>query len=67
MAPLSLPETTRTVLAGLDNKDMAQIAQAARASGMASAADVNPALMSKLPMSFKDLGMSVHHAMDEIA
>ncbi len=59
--------STQGILAGLDNKDMAQIAQAARASGMASAADVNPALMSKLPMSFKDLGMSVHHAMDEIA
>jgi hypothetical protein len=59
--------STQGVLAGLNKNDMTQVAQAARASGMASAADVNPALMSKLPMSFKDLGMSVHHAMDEIA
>jgi hypothetical protein len=59
--------STQGILAGLDKNDMAQVAQAARASGMASAADVNPALMAKLPMSFKELGMSVHHAMDEIA
>ncbi len=59
--------STQGILAGLDKKDMKQVAQAARASGMASAADVNPALMAKLPMSFKELGMTVHHAMDEIA
>ncbi|OHC90856.1 MAG: hypothetical protein A3J87_05610 [Sideroxydans sp. RIFOXYB12_FULL_59_6] len=59
--------STQGILAGLDKKDMTQVAQAAHASGMASAADVNPALMAKLPMSFKELGMSVHHAMDEIA
>lgn len=58
---------TQGILAGLDNKDMDQVAKAARASGMASAADVNPALMAKLPMSFKQLGMSVHAAMDDIA
>jgi hypothetical protein len=34
---------------------------------MASAADVNPALMAKLPMPFKQLGMSVHHDMDDLA
>jgi hypothetical protein len=62
-----LLSSTQGILAGLDKNDMAQVAQAARASGMASAADVNPALMAKLPMSFKELGMSVHHAMDEIA
>ncbi|MBU0688548.1 MAG: hypothetical protein KJ850_09460 [Gammaproteobacteria bacterium] len=59
--------STQGILEGLNKKDMKQVAQAARASGMASAADVNPALMAKLPMSFKELGMSVHHAMDEIA
>ncbi|MDD2701888.1 MAG: hypothetical protein PHH36_11730 [Sideroxydans sp.] len=59
--------STQGILAGLDKKDMAEVAQAARASGMGSAADVNPALMAKLPMSFKELGMSVHRAMDEIA
>lgn len=34
---------------------------------MASAADVNPALMAKLPLPFKSLGMSVHHDMDDLA
>lgn len=59
--------STQGILAGLDTKDMVQVAKSARASGMASAADVNPVLMAKLPMSFKELGMSVHTAMDEIA
>lgn len=62
-----LLSSTQGILAGLDAKDMAHVAKSARASGMASAADVNPALMAKLPMSFKQLGMSVHEAMDEIA
>jgi cytochrome c556 len=29
--------------------------------------DVNPALMAKLPVEFKSLGMSVHHDMDDLA
>lgn len=62
-----LLSSTQGILAGLDKQDMNLIATSARASGMASAADVNPALMAKLPMSFKQLGMSVHAAMDEIA
>ena len=33
--------------------DRAQIEQAARSAGMAMAADVNPALMAKLPLPFK--------------
>lgn len=48
------------ILDGINRGDMKQAASAARAVGMASAADVNPALMAKLPMSFKQLGMSVH-------
>jgi cytochrome c553 len=59
--------STQGILDGLNKQDMKQVAKAATASGMGSAADVNPALMAKLPMSFKDLGMSVHHSMDEIA
>lgn len=55
------------ILDGLNRKDMEQVAQAARASGMGAAVDLNPALMAKLPLSFKDLGMSVHHSMDDIA
>jgi hypothetical protein len=47
--------------------DRAQIEQAARSAGMAMAADVNPALMAKLPLPFKQMGMSIHKDMDAIA
>jgi hypothetical protein len=47
--------------------DRAQIEQAARAAGMAMAADVNPALMAKLPLPFKQMGMSIHKDMDALA
>lgn len=40
---------------------------AARAAGMAMAADVNPAVMGKLPLAFKQMGMSIHRDMDELA
>ncbi len=55
------------ILDALTHNDMKQAASAARAVGMASAADVNPALMAKLPLPFKQLGMSVHHDMDDFA
>ncbi|MDZ4202830.1 MAG: hypothetical protein U1C96_11880 [Gallionella sp.] len=58
---------THGILDGVNRGDLKQVAQAARAGGMGSAADVNPALMAKLPLPFKELGMSVHHAMDDIA
>ena len=55
------------ILDALNHNDMKRVASAARAVGVASAADVNPALMSKLPLPFKQLGMSVHHDMDDLA
>ncbi len=59
--------TVHDVLDGLNKNDMKQVADAARRAGMGSAADVNPALMAKLPLDFKSLGMSVHHDMDDLA
>jgi len=47
--------------------DAARVAMAARASGMAAAVDVNPALMARLPLDFKQLGLSVHRGFDELA
>lgn len=41
--------------------------QAARAVGMGMAADVEPAIMMKLPLPFKQMGMSVHSDFDAIA
>ena len=55
------------VVDGVNAGNMKQVAQAARASGMAAAADVDPALMAKLPLAFKELGFSVHKRFDEIA
>ncbi len=55
------------ILDGINRNDMRQVASAAHRVGMASAADVNPALMTKLPLPFKQLGMSVHHGMDDLA
>jgi len=57
-----------TGLAGQDQPaDRQQIEQAARAAGMGMAADVNPAIMVKLPLPFKQMGMSIHRDMDALA
>ena len=57
-----------TGLAGQDQEaDRTQIEQAARSAGMAMAADVNPALVAKLPLPFKQMGMSIHKDMDALA
>lgn len=58
---------TQGILDGANNGDMQRISKAARAAGMAAAADVNPVLMAKLPLELKKLGMSVHRDMDDIA
>lgn len=58
---------THDILESLDRGDPRTAAQAARAIGTAAAADVNPALMAKLPLAFKSLGMSVHRDMDGFA
>lgn len=55
------------VLEGINRGDLKQVAQSSRAAGMGTAADINPALMAKLPLPFKQLGMSVHHEMDDLA
>jgi len=59
--------STQGILEGANQGDMPRIIKAARAGGMAGTAEVNPALMAKLPLEFKAQWMSVHHEMDEIA
>ena len=57
-----------TGLAGQDQAvDRTQVEQAARSVGMGMAVDVNPALMAKLPLPFKQMGMSIHRNMDALA
>lgn len=58
---------TQLILDGINRNDMKQVEEASRAIGMGSAADVNPGLIAKLPLPFKQLGMSVHHDMDDLA
>jgi phage shock protein PspC (stress-responsive transcriptional regulator) len=57
------------VVAGLGefSQPSTQVAQAARAAGMHMAADVNPTLLARLPLAFKQMGMSVHRDMDGLA
>jgi len=58
---------TQGILEGVNQGNAMHISNSSRAAGMAAAVDVNPALMAKLPLAFKQLGMSVHQDMDDIA
>jgi len=58
---------TQGITEGASQGDMARIVKAARSAGLAGTAEVNPTLMTKLPIDFKRLGMSLHGDMDEIA
>lgn len=58
---------TQEIMEGASQNDVPRIVKAARGAGMAGAADVNPALMVKLPVEFKKLAMGMHGDMDEIA
>jgi hypothetical protein len=62
-----LLKSVHGVLQGVSSQDMGGAGRAARAAGMAMAADVNPVLMAKLPITFKSLGMSVHRDFDGLA
>lgn len=55
-----------TVL-GSSEQNLKAAEGAARAAGMTMAADVNPAVMLKLPLPFKQMGMSIHKDMDRLA
>ena len=66
-----LLKAVHSVVTGLASQDQevnrAQMEQAARSAGMHMAEDVNPALMAKLPLPFKQMGMSIHQDMDALA
>lgn len=59
--------SVHNLVTGLSANDPKIMEQAARASGMAMAADVNPMLIAKLPLAFKEQGMSVHRDFDALA
>lgn len=52
---------------GEPQPDLRMMEEAARKVGMTMAADVNPAIMAKLPLPFKQMGMSIHKDMDALA
>lgn len=59
------------ILDGMTEPDRAEgsrrVAAAARGAGTDMAADVNPVLMAKLPLPFKQMGLSVHRDFDGLA
>jgi hypothetical protein len=59
--------SVHNLLTGLSAGDPKIMEQAARASGMGMATDVNPIIMAKLPIEFKRQGVSVHHDFDALA
>lgn len=66
-----LLQTVDGILDGLTENDRMvgsrKVSESARAAGMDMAADVNPLLMAKLPLPFKQMGMSVHKDFDGLA
>ena len=62
-----LLKSVHGVLQGVSTQDLPAAGKAARAAGMGMAADVNPALIAKLPLPFKAMGMSVHRDFDGLA
>lgn len=52
---------------GEPEPDVKGMEEAARAVGMKMAADTSPAIMMKLPLPFKQMGMSIHKDMDALA
>lgn len=58
---------TRMVIDGLVNEDMKAVASAARSAGMGVMHNMPASFKTKLPMEFKQLGMSMHAGFDQIA
>jgi cytochrome c556 len=52
---------------GEPKPDLKRMEETARGVGMHMAADVEPAIMVKLPLPFKQIGMSIHKDMDALA
>ena len=62
-----LLEGLQGIISGLSKSDFKKVEVSARGNGMVMAQDVNPALMLKLPVEFKSVGMGVHKAFDDLA
>jgi hypothetical protein len=62
-----LLEGLQGIISALASGNFKEVEIAARGNGMIMAQDINPALMTKLPMDFKEMGLGVHKAFDDIA
>lgn len=60
-------EALEGVLAGLARGDRLAAAAAARAAGVANAADVQPQMQRVLPAAFVEAGLEAHRAFDALA
>jgi cytochrome c556 len=52
---------------GEPKRNFKQLEETARVVGMHMAADTEPAIMAKMPLPFKQMGMSIHKDMDALA
>lgn len=59
-------EAVQTITEDLAGQDMAAVAEAAHGVGMASTGGEPAALIAKLPLEFKSLGMATHRAFDDL-
>lgn len=60
-------QAVQAITQAVSEGDAARAASAARAVGAAAAAEVPISLMAKLPLGFKELGLSTHRAFDQLA
>lgn len=60
-------ESIQVITQSLSDEQLDQAAVAARRVGAAAAGEVPVSLMAKLPMGFKELGLSTHGAFDQLA
>jgi hypothetical protein len=59
--------SVQTITAAVGQKDMSQIAEAARKVGITAQQTVPGSLVGKLPLSFKQLGYDTHKQYDTLA
>ncbi len=59
--------SVQAIVQGVQEKDMAAVAKAARHVGAAARGDVPASLMKKLPLEFKKLGFDTHRQFDQLA
>jgi len=60
-------ETVEGVVTGIADSDMQAVAAVATAAGMGSVGGESTALIGKLPLEFKTLGMDTHALFDDLA